>query len=233
MPTPRDPDAFDRLARITAADLRRQARHVAEDLLGSLLLVDSVRGPVGGLVVETEAYVNGLDPASHLAAGRTPRTESFFGGAGTVYVYTVHGHHLLNLVTTWNGYPEGVLVRALEPTHGRNAMRERRGVDAPGALTSGPGRLAEALGVATAAFDGRPLAETAVRLHRTDLDPAVAVSSRIGVSEAADWPLRFTVAQNEFVSKPVSADERLDHEAVERCYERLAAGTADGLALDR
>ena len=233
MPTPRAPDSFTRGPPLSTDTFRGQARRVAADLLDTLLLVETRDGPVGGLVVETEAYVNGVDPASHLAAGRTPRTESFFSGPGTVYVYTIHGHHALNFITVSDGYPEGVLVRALEPTHGLDAMRDRRGFDEPTKLTSGPGRLTEALGVTKGEFDDRPLGETRLSLYETDVDRETTVSGRIGVSAAADWPLRFTVADSPFVSRPVPTDQPLDHDAVERCYDRLGERCADAHALER
>ena len=251
MPTPRSPALFTRGPPLSADAFRDQARYVARDLLGALLLVEPPSNEsrdsderstafgetpadrVGGVVVETEAYVNGVDPASHLAAGRTPRTASFFGGPGTVYVYTIHGHHALNVITATDGYPEGVLIRAVEPTHGREVMRERRGFDDPTKLASGPGRLTEALGVTTDEFDDRPVTETRLTLYETDIDPDVTVSGRIGVSDAADWPLRFTVSDNAFVSRSVSADESLDERAVERCYDRLGEDCDDAYALDQ
>lgn len=233
MPTPRTRDQFTKGAPLSVDAFCDQARRVAPELLGTLLLVETTKGPVGGLVVETEAYVNGVDPASHLAAGRTPRTASFFSGPGTVYVYTIHGHHALNLITVSDDYPEGVLVRALEPTHGRDVMRERRGFDDPGKLTSGPGRLTEALGVTTDEFDDRPLAETPLSLYETDLDPDITVSGRIGVSAAADWPLRFTITDNAFVSRPVPTNESTDDDAVERCYHRLFENCESAYALDQ
>lgn len=233
MPTPRSPDQFTTGTHLSLDAFRGQSRRVAPALLGTLLLVESPDGPVGGLVVETEAYVNGVDPASHLAAGRTPRTSSFFGGPGTVYVYSMHGHHLLNLITVSDGYPEGVLVRALEPTHGLDAARERRGFDDTGTLTSGPGRLTEAVDVTTDEFDDRPLPETRLSLYETDLDPEVATSGRVGVSDAENWPLRFTVADDEFVSRPVRTDESLDHDAVDRCYDRLSEDCDDAHAIDQ
>lgn len=232
MPTPRDPDDVDVGAELTDEDFRGQARDVAPGLLGTLLVVDGPEGLVGGLVVETEAYVNGVDPAAHLAAGHTPRTAPFFEGAGTIYVYTIHAHDALNVVTVADGYPEGVLVRAVEPTHGRDVMRERRGFDDPAALTSGPGKLTEALGVTRAEFDGRPLADARLSFRETDVTRRVEVSGRIGVSAAADWPLRFTLAGNPFVSRPVPADASLDHEAVDACYERLGPACDDAHALD-
>ena len=193
MPTPRAPDQFTRGVPLSADAFCGQARRVAPDLLGTLLLVEMPEGPIGGLVVETEAYVNGVDPASHLTAGRTPRTASFFSGPGTVYVYTIHGHHALNFITVSDGYPEGVLVRAMEPTHGRDVMRDRRGFDDDVKLASGPGKLTEALGVTTDEFDDRPIAETRLSLYETDLD----------------------------------------HDAVERCYDRLGENCADAHALDQ
>lgn len=232
MPTPRTPDAFDRREPVDSEFFRRRGRHVARDLLGTLLLVETPDGPVGGLVVETEAYVNGLDPASHLANGRTPRTETFFSGPGTVYVYRIHGHHALNLISGTDGYPEGVLIRALEPTHGLDEMRDRRGFDDPAKLAAGPGRLTEALGMKKEEFDDEPLEATRLSVSRTDLDPEITVSGRIGVSAAADWPLRYTVADNRFISKPVPADGTLDDAAVEACYDRLADRSPDALCID-
>lgn len=221
MPTSRDPDTFSRGAPLSVDYFRGQARDIAPDLLGTLLLVDGPKGPIGGLVVETEAYVNGADPAAHLAAGRTPRTEPFFSGAGTLYVYSIHTHQALNVITVTDDYPEGILFRAIEPTHGLEAMRDRRGFEDPAKLTSGPGKLTEALGVTKAEFNDRQLEKTRLTFYETDLDPEVAVSSRIGISDASDWPLRYTVSGNSFLSRPVPERESLNHDAVDECYERL------------
>jgi len=232
MPSPRAPEEFAVGGALGTEAFRGQARRLAPDRLGALLLVETPDGPVGGIVVETEAYVNGVDPASHLAAGRTPRTESFCGGPGTVYVYTIHGHHALDLISVHDGYREGILIRALEPTHGLDRMRDRRSFDTRGKLASGPGKLTEALGVTTAEFDGRPLGETRLSLHETDLEPAVAGSGRVGISAVEDWPLRFALADSPFLSRPVPTDEPLDAAAVERCYERLGEDCEDAYSLD-
>lgn len=237
---PRDPADLERGSRLDADFFRGQARHVARDLVGTLLLneADSDEGdgdgtPVGGVVVETEAYVNALDPACHLSAGRTPRTEPFFRGPGTVYVFSIHGHHLFNVITAYEDHPEGILFRALEPTHGHERMRERRGRDAPTELTSGPGKLTEALGITREEHDGRPLAETSLALYGTDLDPDVEVSARVGVTGAEDWPLRFTDADSDCLSAP-ARQEALDYAAVENCYERLRAAESGELpTVDR
>ena len=229
--TPRDADDIERGAELGAADFRGQARRVARDLVGALLLVEAPGGPVGGPVVETEAYVNAVDPASHLAAGRTPRTESFFRGAGTIYVYSIHGHQLLNVISAYGEYPEGILIRALEPTHDRALMRERRGRDDPAELASGPGKLAQALGVTRGEFDGEPLAESRLSLYRTDWVPDVTASRRIGVAAAEDWPLRFTATGSPFVSRPPKT-EALDYDAVEGAYRRLGEGGEEWPTVD-
>lgn len=214
-------------APVGATFFRRRSVDVARDLVGTLLLLDREgEPPVGGVVTETEAYVGHVDPACHLAAGRTPRTEPFFTGPGTVYVYTIYGHDNLNVITRHRGHPEGVLIRAVEPTDGIQRMRENRGFDDPTDLTTGPGRLTEAVGVTRAAFDGRPLAETALEIRRTDVDRELAVAPRIGISEAENWPLRFCLAGSPYLSKPVPGDGALDPDAVDEAYAELEATEA-------
>lgn len=234
MPTPRDPGDLTRGPELGPEFFRGQARHVARDLVGTLLLVEDAAaegdgtdeadgGAVGGLVVEAEAYVNAVDPACHLAAGRTPRTEPFFQGPGTIYVYSIHGHDMLNFISSYRDHPEGILIRAIEPTHGRDPMRERRGRTDPVHLASGPGKLTQALGITRAEFDGQPLSESRLAVFETDVDPEVEASRRVGISEAADWPLRFTARESAFVSQPVRTEE-LDPGAVERAYAKLEDG---------
>lgn len=207
---------------VDEAFFRRRSADVARDLVGTLVLLEREgRPPVGGVVTEAEAYVAHVDPSCHLAAGRTDRTEPFFSGPGTAYVFTIWGHHNFNVITEYEGHPEGVLVRAVEPTHGLDAMRRNRGVDDSAALTTGPGRLTEAMGVTKEEFDDRPLAETPLAVRHTDLDPEVVVGPRIGISDAADWPLRFCLAGSPFLSKPVPGDPELDHEAVADAYAAL------------
>lgn len=234
----RAPEDVTRGRELGVSDFRGQARQIARDLVGTLLLnhghggagSGTDAGPVGGLIVETEAYVNAVDPACHLAAGRTARTESFFGGAGTVYVYVMHGHDALNLISTYRDHPEGILIRAIEPTHDLEAMADRRGVEDPTLLASGPGRLTQALDVSKDAFDDRPLSETSLSIYETDWDPAVETTARIGVTSAEDWPLRFVARDSAFVSKP-APDVSVDDEAVEDAY--LSLQTDDYPTVDR
>src|SRR5215471_20255938 len=140
--------------RLKRAFFARSVHEVAPELIGATLLVDGV----GGLIVELEAYDQD-DPASHGFRGPTLRTAPMFGPPGRAYVYRSYGiHWCLNLVCAEEGRAEAALVRALEPTSGLAAMRERRGVEPARALCSGPGKLCQALGI-TRALDGLPLDE--------------------------------------------------------------------------
>lgn len=185
---------------------RRSAETVARDLLGRLLVSTVGGSTTAGVVVETEAYVGPHDPASHARAsvGRTERNASMFGVAGRAYVYLSYGiHWCLNVVTDEPGHPAAVLVRALDPAEGLETMADRRGRDTE--LTSGPGRLSEALGV-TGALDGHVLSRSPLRL-RAGWRPGpdrVGVSGRIGIRRAADWPLRFYLRNHPAVSRPPS-----------------------------
>ncbi|HYA09037.1 MAG TPA: DNA-3-methyladenine glycosylase, partial [Gaiellaceae bacterium] len=118
----------------------RSSHEVAPELIGVTLLVDGVGGPI----VEVEAY-DQEDPASHAFNGRTPRNAAMFG-PGHAYVYRSYGiHWCLNVVCAEPGRGEAVLIRALQPAHGVDLMRARRGVEAERALCSGPGKVCQAL----------------------------------------------------------------------------------------
>jgi len=175
----------------------RSVHEVAPELLGATLLVDGV----GGIVVEVEAY-DRHDPASHGYRGQTRRNAAMFGSPGHAYVYRSYGiHWCLNLVCDREGEPSAVLVRALEPTRGRETMAERRGTDRDRLLLSGPGRLCQALGV-TGDHDGLALDTPPFELRGRTVAPPVATAPRIGISRAADVPWRYLVAGSRFVSRP-------------------------------
>ncbi|MEP7300553.1 MAG: DNA-3-methyladenine glycosylase [Caldimonas sp.] len=183
-------------------DFHAPAADVDRALLGATLLVDGV----GGRIVETEAY-DESDPASHSFAGRTARNAVMFGPPGRAYVYRSYGlHWCLNVVCAPVGHGAGVLLRALEPTDGIAAMRERRRVHDLRLLCSGPGRLCQALGVTHALnalrFDRRPF-----RLlpRGAGEAPAVAAGARIGISKSRELPWRFVLADSVFVSRPMRA----------------------------
>jgi len=174
----------------------RSVHEVAPDLIGVTLLVDGVGGPI----VEVEAYAPD-DPASHGFRGRTPRNASMFGPPGHAYVYRSYGvHWCLNLVCREAGRAEAVLIRALHPESGLDAMRARRGRDDPRQLCSGPGKLCEALGV-TREHDGLPLDVPPFLLLPRALTPRIAVGPRVGLTKATDRAWRYGLAGSPYLSR--------------------------------
>jgi DNA-3-methyladenine glycosylase len=182
--------------RLTRDFFARTVHEAARELIGATLLVDGV----GGTIVEVEAYDQD-DPASHGFRGRTARTASMFGPPGHAYVYRSYGiHWCLNLVCADEGRAEAALVRALEPTSGIEAMRQRRGLEAERALCSGPGKLCQALGISRI-HDGLPLDEPPFELLARESEPALAVGPRIGITRAVDHPWRYGLAGSPFLSR--------------------------------
>jgi DNA-3-methyladenine glycosylase len=152
--------------------------------------------------VELEAYAPD-DPASHSYRGRTARNAAMFGPPGHAYVYRSYGiHHCLNLVCGPEGEGAAVLVRALEPTQGLEAMRDRRGVEDARLLCAGPGRLCEALDV-TLAHDGLALDEPPFQLLPREAEPDVVATSRVGITRAVDLPWRYAARGSRFLSRRV------------------------------
>jgi DNA-3-methyladenine glycosylase len=175
----------------------RSVHDVAPELIGSTLLVDGV----GGRIVEVEAYHH-TDPASHSYAGRTERNRSMFGPPGHAYVYRSYGiHWCLNLVCEEEGEAAAVLLRALEPTHGHERMRDRRGVTDDRLLCAGPGRLCQALGV-TKEHDGLALDRPPFRLEQRAEAPEIATAPRIGITRATELSWRYFEHGSPFVSRP-------------------------------
>jgi DNA-3-methyladenine glycosylase len=181
----------------------RDTEQVARDLLGAVLRCTTANGVASGRIVETEAYLGEHDLACHAAAGLTARTRWLYGAPGTAYVYFIYGvHWCFNAVTRAVGSPSAVLVRALEPLDGVELMRERRGEVRGRDLANGPGKLCEALGI-TGALNGQPLRKSAIEILRGEEipDSRVRVTPRIGITKSAEWPLRWLVADNAYVSK--------------------------------
>jgi DNA-3-methyladenine glycosylase len=184
------------------------AEAAARHLLGCYLVSTIGGRPVCGRIVETEAYLGRRDPASHARerVGRTRRNDPMFGPPGTAYIYFVYGMHwCFNVVAAPEGEPEAVLVRALEPAFGHDVMGERRG--RPRDLANGPARLCAALGI-DGSLNGHHLSSAPLLLleppERPDAE--VAVSGRIGVREAASWPLRFFYRGHPDVSRAKGAE---------------------------
>lgn len=180
---------------------------VARKLLGKLLIRKYEGERLTGRIVEVEAYFGLDDPAAHTFVGKTPRNAVLFGPPGFAYVYFIYGmHYCLNFSCEPDGQPGGVLLRALEPVEGLETMAKLRGLDSnanPRLLTSGPGRLCQALGITRETHNGIDVTSRRSGLHVEDDGFApgeVMALPRVGIRKAAERPLRFVIAGNRFVS---------------------------------
>jgi DNA-3-methyladenine glycosylase len=209
--------------KITAAMLRqapilprkfynRDPVTVGRELLGKLLIRREGRKLLAGRIVEDEAYLGKQDPAAHAFAGKTPRNSVLFGPPGHAYVYFIYGnHYCLNVSCLPEGSGEGVLFRAMEPVFGLEAMALARDIELepsprPAQLrlvSSGPGRVAEALGITRVRDNDKDLTSRDSYLWFADdgfRPERIVATSRIGITKAVDEPLRFVIAGNPFVS---------------------------------
>jgi DNA-3-methyladenine glycosylase len=207
--------SLGRVTLLTADFYNRDPRRVARALLGKLLIRKSRRGILAGRIVETEAYLGTGDAAAHSAAGKTARNAVLFGPPGYAYVYFIYGnHYCLNVSCLPDGVAGGVLFRAFEPVEGINQMAEARGIELPKdtklwkisllkKISSGPGRMSEALDVTRERDNGKSLVSALSDLRIVDDGYRVrklTVTPRIGIVKAADELLRYFIAGNPFVS---------------------------------
>lgn len=198
----------------------RDPRRVSRELLGKVLVRKEGTKLLAARIVEVEAYLGENDPAAHSFAGRTARNAVLFGPPGYAYVYFIYGnHYCLNVSCLPNGVAGGVLFRAVEPLIGIEEMTMARGLSANGTrdlrkLTSGPGRLAEAFAITrerdngkdlTSARSGLFIADDGYRVRR------ILTTPRVGITKAAERPLRYVIAGNEFVSGPKTRKQKPEH----------------------
>lgn len=182
---------------------------VAKDLLGCLLVHREDAGTTMGWIVEVEAYLRD-DPAAHSYRGETKRNSVMFGPAGHAYIYRIYGlHTCVNVVTGPEGAGEAVLIRALEPVAGIDRMQARRGMDDPLSLASGPGKLTQALGI-TMDLNGTSLSDGPLQVwspaslpgrRPEGIEGEIVETTRIGITKAADLPLRYYLKGNRYVSR--------------------------------
>ncbi|RYF86696.1 MAG: DNA-3-methyladenine glycosylase [Chitinophagaceae bacterium] len=187
--------------------LREDVIAIAKELLGKVLVTNWAGQTTSGRIVETEAYAGELDKASHASKGRTSRTEVMYGSGGRAYVYLIYGiHQMFNIVTSKEGEPHAVLIRAIDPIEGKEIMLERTGKTKwDETITSGPGRVGRALGFHTSQ-NGLSLASK--ELYVADdgynvKEENIVSSPRIGVDyagEHAAWHYRFYLKDNPYVS---------------------------------
>jgi DNA-3-methyladenine glycosylase len=184
-------------------------------VLGKLLVRQTSDALLVGRIVEVEAYFGSGDPAAHAAAGRTARNAVLFGPPGHAYVYFIYGmHSCLNISCEPAGQAGSVLVRALEPLQGLAQMAAWRGLAphaAPRLLTSGPGRLCQAFGITRATHNGVDLLSRDSDLQLRDdgyKTPSILATPRIGITKAAERPLRYVIAGHPYLSGSARANGR-------------------------
>lgn len=189
------PIGADIVVSLPRSHFDRPVTDIAHELIGAGLFVAGV----GGRIVEVEAY-DAADPASHSFRGPTPRNAAMFGPAGHAYVYKIYGiHFCLNIVCQKGS---AVLIRALEPSEGVATMVERRGLMGEKQLCSGPGKLAQALGIGLG-HNGMPLDAFPFEIRAAEQEHAIGVGARIGITKGAETPWRFVLQGSPFLSRPL------------------------------
>lgn len=183
--------------------------YLARSLLGSHLVTE-VRGVrTSGIIVEVEAYLGKDDPACHAARGKTKRNEVMFRAAGHCYVYLIYGmHHCVNVVSDPEGIGSAVLIRAVEPREGLEAMQRRRGGARIRDVARGPGRLCKAFGISVS-FSGEHLAESPriwIEPGRSCRPSEIQTTGRIGISLGTELPLRFCMRGSSWISGRLQND---------------------------
>jgi len=194
------------------AFFNRDPRIVSRHLLGKLIVRKEGRKRLVGRIVEVEAYLGADDAAAHAAAGRTARNEVLFGPPGYAYVYFIYGvHYCLNISCLPEDVAGCVLIRALEPVQGIEEMTEARGLSKDfnpvhnlRALTSGPGKLCQALQITRTRDNGKDMLSSSSDLVVMDdgyRAKKICTTPRIGITKSAAMPLRYLLAENHFVSR--------------------------------
>jgi DNA-3-methyladenine glycosylase len=197
------PDKLLKKRQLARDFFARSVHEVAPELIGAMLLVDGIGGPI----VEVEAYHHS-DPAAHSFGGPTARNAVMFGPPGHAYVYRSYGiHWCVNFVCEAEASASAVLIRALMPTKGLPTMRRRRGLEDERLLCAGPGRLCEALAI-TRAYNGMALDEAPFALFARTAPVEIAAGPRIGISKAAELPWRYGLAGSRFLSRPFRVETK-------------------------
>lgn len=194
---------MSRYRRLRRSELPEDTTSLARCLLGRIVVRETAEGLLAGRIVETEAYLPG-DPASHAYRGPSRRNRSMFLRRGHAYVYQIYGlQYCMNVTSEVEEIGAAVLVRALEPLEGLEAMRARRKTLRDRDLLRGPGRLTQGLGIGPE-LDGVDLcAPGPLRLADDGApEPSIGSSVRIGITRAAEAPWRFYVRGSRYLSGP-------------------------------
>ncbi|MCK6620459.1 MAG: DNA-3-methyladenine glycosylase [Calditrichia bacterium] len=197
-------NALPRYSPLPRSFYYRPTLAVARELLGARLVRRLDNGlQLVGKIVETEAYIGEEDPACHAARGRTPRTAIMYGPPGYAYIYFTYGmHHCLNAVTEREGFPAAALIRAVEPLEGLETMREFYGRSRGSRLTDGPGKLCRAFAL-DRSLNGADLCGEILFIAAGEevAEQHIAVTPRIGIRSGKEYPWRFCLKNNSFVSR--------------------------------
>lgn len=178
---------------------------IARDLLGMYLEYSTPKGTVGGYIVDTEAYLGPDDEAAHsFGMRKTPRVAAMYEKPGTIYLYTMHTHRILNIITQPEGIPQGVMIRAIEPVAGIEQMSANRGGKLGPDISNGPGKLVAALGIPQELY-GESILDSPLHLvYEKKREPKkICALPRIGIPNKGKWtemPLRFVVSGNPYIS---------------------------------
>ena len=193
----------------------RDPEVVAKGLLGKALVRTLETKPLGGLIVETEAYLGSDDPASRAHHGMRSYNRLMWGEPGLAFVYNVHRYWMLNIVAHEPKQVGAVLIRAIEPFDGLEAMKKSRGIEDIKELTNGPGKLTIALRI-DKTLSGVPVTtyKSGITIAENKMDVRIRSSHRIGVREDLGKKLRFFIEGNRFVSKKQTRRWRLSHQPV-------------------
>ncbi|MBF8808556.1 MAG: DNA-3-methyladenine glycosylase [Enterococcus lacertideformus] len=185
--------------------LNKTTPEVAKDLLGMYLEYVTPTGIVGGYIVDTEAYLGPDDQAAHsFGMRRTPRVLAMYEKPGTIYLYPMHTHRILNIITQPEGIPQGVMIRALEPAVGIAQMSRNRGDKVGPEISNGPGKLVAALGIPQELY-GQSILDSPLHFvfEKNKTPKKILPLQRIGIPNKGEWtekPLRFVVAGNPYLS---------------------------------
>lgn len=179
---------------------------IAEYLIGMYVEHVTPRGITGGYIVDCEAYLGPNDEAAHsYGMRRTPRVRAMYEKSGSIYLYTMHTHLILNMVTQKEGIPQGVMIRAIEPVAGIDLMQANRGGKEGPEISNGPGKLVAALGV-TKSLYGDSIFSSPLHLVPSKKREAKKILRlpRIGIPNKGKWtkmPLRYAVSGNPYISQ--------------------------------
>lgn len=189
----------------------KTTEEIAQFLLGMYLEHETESGILAGYIVDTEAYLGPEDEAAHSFGLRnTPRLKAMYDKPGTIYLYTMHTHLILNMVTQEEGKPQGVMIRAIEPIEGIEKMVENRNGRQGIELSNGPGKLVSALGIKQALY-GQSIFDSPLRLvpEKRKIPKKIIPLPRIGIPNKGIWtelPLRYIVSGNPYISKQKRSD---------------------------